>query len=156
MDKQKETNKMVVEAIWRWKQQKNVRSSVRSAYRKRSLLQFSIMLIIASLLFFLFHHIVFGIIIYCLSFLVLLCGFFIPHAFAVFDKTGRFLGTFAGRLLTYLLLVPFFYLCFFPGRLILKLLGKDPMKRGFEPNATTYWISREDTEDTSHYKVQYK
>jgi len=147
---------MVVEAIWQWRQQENMCSHTKSTYRKRSLLQFSIMLIIASLLFFLFHHIVFGIIIYSLSFLVLLCGFFIPTAFAAFDKLGRFLGTFVGRLLTYLLLVPFFYLCFFPGRLILNLLGKDPMKRNLEPSATTYWIEREDSKDTNYYKVQYK
>ena len=156
MDKQKETNKIVVETVWQWKQQENVCSHTRLACRRRSLLQFSITIIIASLLFFFFHHIVFGIIIYSLSFLVLLCGFFIPTAFAALDKLGRFLGAFVGRLLTYLLLVPFFYLCFFSGRLILKMLGKDPMKRTLEPNAATYWIERKCIEDTKYYKVQYR
>jgi len=35
-----------------------------------------------------------------------------------------------------------FYLAVFPTGLIMRMLGKDPMKRRFEPEADSYWIPR--------------
>ena len=47
------------------------------------------------------------------------------------------------RVLTWLLLALAFYLAFTPYSLVLKLLGKDPLERRFEPQRSSYWTRRE-------------
>ncbi len=156
MDKQEDINKTVADAIWPWKQQKDASVSMRTARRKRSLIQFCCMFFVALFVFFVLDYIILGAIICCLGILVLLGGFFITPVFTAFDNISHFLASAVGKLLTYLLLVPFFYICFFPGRVVLKFLGRDPMTRGFDPERKTYWQRRESVEDVNHYKVQYK
>jgi len=110
---------------------------------------------IASFLLFI-HHRLLAAIVYSLSLLNLLGGLFIPRLFLLFDKFGKFLAVVFGRVLTWVLLVPFFYLCFVPGRVIMLLLGKDPMRRKLDPDAETYWLDKEDMDNTDHFKVQYR
>ena len=44
-----------------------------------------------------------------------------------------------GHVNNYLLLGLFFYVFIVPAGLILRLLGRDPMCRGFDAKAPTYW-----------------
>lgn len=86
---------------------------------------------------------------------MLLSGLFIPAMFLKLERGGRWLGKAAGVGLTWLLLVPMFYLVFFPGRLILMLTGNDPMARKFPTKAPTYWIARKPVLSAEEYKRQY-
>ncbi len=36
-----------------------------------------------------------------------------------------------------------FFLVFTPFAVVLRMLGKDPLRRAFDPQASTYWIARE-------------
>jgi hypothetical protein len=47
------------------------------------------------------------------------------------------------RVLTWLILALAFYLVFTPYSLVLKLIGKDPLERRFEPQQDSYWTRRE-------------
>ncbi len=87
--------------------------------------------------------------------LVLLSGLLAPPVFMKIEQGGRWLGKAAGIGLTWLLLVPMFYLVFFPGRLILMMTGNDPMARKFPTKAPTYWIARKPVGSPDEYKRQY-
>jgi len=115
------------------------------------------MYIVASLLVILFKldHLWLALILYLLGLLVLIGGYFIPPLFTAFESLGRMLGRLVGVGMTYLLLVPFYYLCFFPGRLILNATKKDPMRRQWNPGGNTYWIDKPKNEDAGRYTRQY-
>ena len=57
--------------------------------------------------------------------------------------------------LTWVLLVPFFFLCFMPGRAVLLLLREDPLNRRFAPDEPTYWTPRTADQDPSQMRRQY-
>jgi len=86
---------------------------------------------------------------------VLLSGLLVPSLFLKLEQGGRWLGQAAGAGLTWLLLVPMFYLVFFPGRLILMMTGNDPMARKFPTKAPTYWIARKPVASPDEYKRQF-
>lgn len=62
----------------------------------------------------------------------------------------------AGKGITFLLLVPFFYLVFVPGRLLLALSGRDPLNRRFPSDEPSYWVKRAPGISPAHYKKQYR
>ena len=82
-------------------------------------------------------------------------GLFIPWLFLGFERFGRKLGQWVGGALTWLLLVPTFFIVFFPGRLILWLTRKDPMNLRFPSNEETYWIPRPPIEKIEQYTKQF-
>ena len=83
------------------------------------------------------------------------CALFVPPAFAAIEGFGKKLGVWVGTGLTYLLLVPFFYLVFVPGRLVLALMGKDPMQREFPTKEASCWSPRRTKMDEAHYRKQF-
>lgn len=153
MDDEKKT--WVTSTVWPWKQAEDMSEKERAKPRKYALIQLVIMLVAASVFLFVFNRIFVSIIIYFLSFLMLLGILVAPRVLCVFDKLGKILAISISRLLTYLLLVPFYYLCFLPGRMVLSIIRKDPMNRQLHKD-TTYWIEKKQAEDIGHYKVQYK
>ncbi len=60
-----------------------------------------------------------------------------------------------GWLVTHLLLAIAFYLVVTPVGLLLKLLGRDPLERRFDPEATSYWRKRERDAEPSDYFRQF-
>ena len=53
----------------------------------------------------------------------------------IFEATGRAVG----RVLTWVLMVPIFYLFFLPFGLLLRRGRRDRLRRYFEPEASSYW-----------------
>jgi len=49
------------------------------------------------------------------------------------------LGTFTARMLTWVLMVPLFYLVFLPFGLLFRRGRRDRLKRWLEPDASSYW-----------------
>jgi len=102
-----------------------------------------------------FHKDIGAGIVWTLAALVLVGGLFYPPLFHGFEKFGQKLAKWVAAGLTWGLLVPFFYLCFLPGRLIMALSGKDPMTRKFPSDAATYWIPRRPVPNLNQYKKQH-
>lgn len=73
---------------------------------------------------------------------VLILGLTIPRVLAPIDRFAFKLATWVGVGLTWLTLVPFYGLCMVPGRLVLLALGRDPMRRGLDKTATSYWTAK--------------
>jgi hypothetical protein len=60
-----------------------------------------------------------------------------------------------GWTVSHVLLGVIFYLIVTPMGLLMRLLGRDPMQRKFDPDARTYWISRPQNQDVSRYFRQF-
>ncbi len=62
-----------------------------------------------------------------------------------------------GYFISRLLLTVIFFLVMTPTGLIMRLVGRDPMERKWEPNAPTYWKARDQNADTSleRYEKQF-
>lgn len=129
-------------------------STGRTTRRWRAVIQSLVIAGVATVLTLVFHHYIFGLTLYCLSAVFLISGLFIPPVFNALDKLGRWLAKVVSIGLTWLLLTPFYFLCMFPGRLILLMIGRDPMQRRWEHHRDSYWTDRKPT-DPSSYTRQY-
>jgi hypothetical protein len=133
----------VLQATWDWRARTG--SAVVTAaenLRSSALLQGAVMGLVGAALHFGFHHFLFARIVWGLAVLVVFLGLFIPAAYRPLHAFGRWLGRVVGQGLTYLLLVPFFFLFFLPVAWILRLQGRDPLHRDFRDSQWTYWIAR--------------
>ena len=122
---------------------------------RRVLIQCAITAAIATLLTLWLGRYRLGLFLYCLSAVIVVCGFLAPKAFETMERLGQKLAHIVALALTWLLLMPFFYLCFAPARLILKLTGKDPMQRRFERNRRSYWVDHKPPTAPQPYTRQY-
>ena len=67
----------------------------------------------------------------------------VPQIAKPFYLAWYFIACCMGIVISNLLIATFYYLVITPTGLIMRALGRDPMKRKWDPNAKTYW---EDTE----------
>jgi hypothetical protein len=148
----------VTEAIWRWREERGSvhRRVAENAYlRRRAVIQFIVMAGVGALLYFLIGHHTVGLVVWGLALVILLFGLALPKFYRPINKFGEWLGRAVGGLLTYLMLVPLFFLLFVPAALYLKLKKRDPMKRhGRDPNHT-YWIPRRIPAGKTSYQRQF-
>lgn len=100
-------------------------------------------------------HLVGPAIVWTLAAAVLIGGLFIPPLFRAVEHFGAWLAKWVILILNYGLLVPFFYLCFVPGRLILKLQNIDPMNRAYPDARPSFWIARKPVADMAQYRKQH-
>jgi hypothetical protein len=60
-----------------------------------------------------------------------------------------------GWVVTHVVMALIFYLVVTPVGVIMRLTGRDPMERGFDRTAKTYWKSRRTEHDPARYFRQY-
>ncbi len=60
-----------------------------------------------------------------------------------------------GWTISHLILAIIFYLVITPIGVVMRLLGRDPMQRRFEPNAASYWSPRKQVNDVKRYYRQF-
>ena len=136
-----------------WKQP--AKSAPAAPNRLTAVIQAGVILALATLLLLFKKHPVLCITLYVIGTLLMIGGLFIPPLYRLFDHVGKWLGRVVGKALTWLLLVPFFFLCFPFARLVLRLRGIDPMTRNCDRQTASYWIDRKPVTDTAHYTRQY-
>lgn len=145
-----------MQATWNWQSRVNaVPDGPAGGLRRSALIQFLVMGLIGAFLFFNLHHLFLARIIWALAGLVLILGLVFPPAYRPIHAFGQWLGRVVGKGLTYLLLVPFFYLFFTPVALILRLQGRDPLHRGFRDPQWTYWLARSPKEPQENIDKQF-
>lgn len=86
---------------------------------------------------------------------VLLLALLLPAAHARLEHALQRLGYGVGTLVTWLLLVPVWWLCFVPGRLAFALAGKDPLQRALRRDASTYWLPKPPHARPNHWTRQF-
>jgi hypothetical protein len=146
----------VSQVVWPWRQEAGKGGGATPADTRRSaLIQSGVMVAVALLLRFVGHKPVFAAVVVGLACVVLFCGLFVPPAFRTIEAFGLRLGAWVGVGMTWVLLVPFFYLCFAVGHVVIAMAGRDPLHRAFLPQAGTYWTPRAKIVDPSYYRKQY-
>ena len=60
-----------------------------------------------------------------------------------------------GFVLSYVIMGTLFFLIIGPIAVLFRLFGKDPMHRGYDPNAPTYWLEAGSSRDKESYFHQY-
>ena len=150
-------NNSVASVVWPWREKCGAPPAPKKSGPRASavLLQAGIMAAIGAGLYWGFERRAMGIVAGCLAGTVLVSGFFLPPVFAAIERFGQRLGQWVGALLTWGLLVPFYYLCFGPLRLAQKISGKDPLQRRFNPDAPTYWTPRKPVANATQYRKQF-
>lgn len=121
----------------------------------KATIQAPVMALVGWLIYHFFDHLIGPVIIWSLAVVVLAGGWFVPPVFRAIEHFGQWLGKGVAIGLNWGLLTPFFYLCFVPGRLILKLRGLDPMERKFPDDAPSFWIPRKPVTDMAQYRKQH-
>lgn len=71
-----------------------------------------------------------------------LCGLVLPKSLGPLHRIWMRLGTVLGWINNRLILSLIFYVFVLPTGILMRLVGKDPMARRFEPTAKTYRIVR--------------
>ncbi len=128
--------------IWRWRKERDDRPARAARARKTALVRF-IVAALAGGAFFYFGRVTVASIAWSVGSLTLLLALASPlGAYAAVDRLVARLGALIGTILTWLLLAPVFYLFFTPFGLLFRRGSRDPMRRGFEPSAATYWKRR--------------
>ena len=143
----------VAAAVWNWRQPP-VKAGGES-HRGRAVIEAAVMAAVGALFFWKFHKVWLAAVIWSLAGIVLIGGLFIPPLYRGFKKAGAMLAKGVGLGLSYVLLVPFFYICFPFGRLMFSLSGKDPMNRRFIADMKSYWTPHVQVADAARYTRQY-
>ena len=81
-----------------------------------------------------------GTVVFCIAGIILFSALVSPTGlYRVIQGLFTTLGNTTGRALTWLLLVPLFYLFFLPFGALLRRGRRDQLKRYFEPDKESYW-----------------
>ena len=105
-------------------------------------------------LFYWFDYPVMAAIVAAISLGILLCSLFVPKAHAAIERFLARLSHYAGLLITWLLLVPLFYIWFTLGRFFLWIRRKDPLERELDYETASYWQDKGAGEGLERYRRQ--
>ncbi|MCY4170989.1 MAG: SxtJ family membrane protein [Bacteroidetes bacterium] len=78
-----------------------------------------------------------------LGILLIIIGLIIPQVLRLLYKPWMSLAIILGFVMTRVLLTIIFVILFIPTGLLMKLFGRDPLRRKLRPHAKTYWIPKE-------------
>ena len=141
---------------WKWwYNSRQAKQERRHPGINRILVQSLVAFAIAALIAFKFQRVVFAGIVAGIGLFMLLCGLFFPRLHQRIERVINKIAFGLGQGLTWLLLVPFFFICFLPGRILLILTKRDPMKRAWDPSAPTYWDAKHDLQSNERMTKQY-
>ncbi|HOW98702.1 MAG TPA: hypothetical protein P5567_05920 [Kiritimatiellia bacterium] len=142
--------------VWPWCRAKASQdpAAAARALRHKALIQAIVTAVVGAALYFLFKHALAAYIVWGIAAFVLVTGFLVQPVFRAMDRLMQRFGIAVGTGLTYLLLVPFFYLVFMPGRLLMNVLGKDPLRLARATASPSCWSVRKPLKP-DHFKKQF-
>lgn len=143
----------VSEAIWPWQEPLSGRKQALPG------LTFSILTLLAawtigSILYF-YNHTGIAIVAFSISTFVFIASRFFPKVYCFIEGVFQKFSSLVGSVLTWIFLLPFFYICFPIGKMVHILKKKDPMHRKFDLEAASYWQSCKKRDSVEDYKRQF-
>lgn len=126
-----------------------------AARRRKAVIQALVAWAAAAVLLLVFKRTVLASVVGLIGLTTLVGGLFVPPVFHAIEHAGLKLAEWVTTGLTWLLMVPFFYLFFVPARFILKIQGKDPMRRVWDRGLATYWVDRPASDPVVHFTRQF-
>ena len=148
-------SKKTTEVVWKWEKAGAESAPAAAPSKTRYWIQFAVMAAVGALIYFWLRHPVGAYVVWGLAALLLSGILFSDRVLHGFERVAAFLAHVIGTGLTWLLLTPLFYLVFWPGRLVQKLAGKDPMRRKLDPAAPSYWSDYQKLDIQDRYQRQY-
>ena len=145
----------VAAAAWPWREASGPQGESPARRRRRALTEVAVMGAVAALCTWVLRRPALAVVVCGVASVVLVGGLFVPPLYAGIKKAGLALGKGVGVFLSLVLLVPFFYLCFPVGRLLFALARKDPLRRGYDPAAATYWGAKGPAAGPARYRKQF-
>lgn len=152
------SNEPMIKNTWTWKAVGAPPAAQKKAMpiQLKATLQAAVGGLVGFLMYRFWGHVIGPAIVWSIAGLLLLGGWVFPPLFHGFEKLGAKLAFGVAAGLTWGLLVPFFYIAFVGGRLVLLLSGKDPMDRAFpDAERATFWIPRPPVPSMNQYKKQH-
>lgn len=144
---------LVSRTVWPWQE------SSKTEERRLSSLSHQLIPLIAALtisgLFYYIDHAKMAVFVTGMALFIFFCSRHWPWGHTLMEKFFRRLSLYTGQIVTWLLLLPFFYICFSSGRVIQKISRRDPMHRNFARSAKSYWHKRQNAPAAEHYKRQF-
>ena len=87
---------------------------------------------------------------------LLAAALLMPRLLKPFQRCWMVLGLCMGLVVSSVLMTVLFYLVVMPLGLLMRLRGRDPLKRSFERDAESYWIRRQEgATDKTQYERQF-
>jgi len=139
---------------WEWRLHA-VSDIQQSPSRRQALVQALTTAAIGLLFHSIFGHHVFAILLWSFAGLLLGLGLCWPGGYRHVHRFGSFLRRLVGRLLLYVLLVPPYYLLFFPVSLWLRARGHDSLRREPRNPRYTCWVQRLSRDEKPDYRRQF-
>ena len=143
----------IIAVVWPWRARKD--AVTPRGPRRGPWIQFVVMTSVGLLFRFVWGHVVMAYVLWGLATLLLAGLLFSEKILRGFERTGHWLAHGIGTAVTWILLVPFFYVVFSAGHLILRLRGKDPMQRSLDPGQSTYWTPHQKLDIETRYHRQF-
>ena len=144
----------VSRAIWPWAEPAADGADEPHTARP-AMIRAAILAAVAALLAFGLHLYHMAVAVACVGTVLLVTGTWAPPVFRAIDRAFLAFGRWVGIGFSWLLLVPVFYLCFAPARLVLKLRGIDPMHRRHSPDIASYWTAYAPHKHKDRYRKQW-
>jgi hypothetical protein len=145
----------VAKTAWPWREAGKPAADPAAGAARRGLVQAAVMLAIAAILYVVFGRRILPLMVTGLAVVNLVLALAAPKAFTAVEHFWSRAARGVGVAATWALMVPFFYLCFLPARLILLARGRDPMRRRFPSPEPTCWTPRRGASDTARYSRQF-
>ena len=146
----------VSQATWPWAAPPVAPKVSPAAHgRKKVIITTPIALAIAYSVHRFLGHTIMAYVITSIALFIAFSAFVLPSVFAAIDRFFLRLGHYIGVTVTWLLLVPFFFIFFVPGHALFALFGKDPMARRRLPGDQSGWHQHPGITRTEHFKRQH-
>lgn len=149
-----DTQRTIAAAIWPWRDREKNKADATALGRRHRVCVQAVVGLTAGAVMLLLHWHRMGTVAVCVASTLFVVGRLVPGLYDAFDGTILRVARIFGQGLTWVLLVPFFYLCFLPGRLVLMAKRKDPMCRKCPSNEATFWVKRP-ARRPDHFTRQY-
>jgi len=91
----------------------------------------------------------------CIGVVFLITGLVRPKLLRPLYKPWMSLALVLGFIMTRVLLTVIYVLLFIPTGLLMRVFGKDPLRRKLDPDASTYWIPKQFDADASERLKRY-
>lgn len=147
---------LVSQATWRWMDPPGTSGHApKGPNRMKVLITTPIALAIAYAIHHFFHHTTMAWVVAGIALFIAFSAAALPPVYAAIDRAFLKFGHWVGVGVTWLLLVPFFYLMFVPGHAILALFGKDPLARRRLPAGASAWRKHPGITRVEHFRRQH-
>jgi CDP-diglyceride synthetase len=139
--------------VWPW-----LTPNEKGQFKRQALTTALLMLAVSwaiSGMFYYWDHIKMSLLVLCVSSFVFFTSQCIPSLFYKIESVFQKLSYYIGLMITWVTLVPFYYLCFTTVHLLHLLRNVDPMTRKYIPESDSYWEDKKEDEGLENYRRQF-